>query len=120
MSKLVATLACRNSGSRLYGKPLQNLDIKEGVTVLDYIVSWLQRFHFIEEIVLGVSYGLDNACYYDFAKKRNIKAIYGDEEDVLARLISCAEASSATDVLRLTTESPFTYYEAVESARKVS
>ena len=27
MRKLVAALACRNKGSRLYGKPLQNLDI---------------------------------------------------------------------------------------------
>ena len=28
--KLVAAIACRNQGSRLYGKPIQNLDIKNG------------------------------------------------------------------------------------------
>ena len=26
MRKLVAALACRNTGSRLFGKPMQNLD----------------------------------------------------------------------------------------------
>ena len=26
--KLVAALACRNQGTRLYGKPVQNLDIE--------------------------------------------------------------------------------------------
>ncbi len=29
MRKLVACLACRNEGTRLYGKPLQNLDVKK-------------------------------------------------------------------------------------------
>ena len=28
--KLVAALACRNQGTRLYGKPIQNLDIENG------------------------------------------------------------------------------------------
>ena len=31
MRKLVAALACRINGSRLYGKPLQNLDIEKDI-----------------------------------------------------------------------------------------
>ena len=34
--KLVAVLACRNNGSRLYAKPLQKLD--KNITVLDNIL----------------------------------------------------------------------------------
>ena len=37
--KLVAALACRNQGTRLYGKPLQNLDIDKGITILDYMIN---------------------------------------------------------------------------------
>ena len=37
--KLVAALACRNQGSRLYGKPLQNLDIEKGIRIIDNIVD---------------------------------------------------------------------------------
>ena len=33
--KLVAAIACRNQGSRLYGKPIQNLDVEDGITILD-------------------------------------------------------------------------------------
>ena len=33
--KLVAALACRNQGTRLYGKPIQNLDIENGITIID-------------------------------------------------------------------------------------
>lgn len=44
MRKLVAALACRNQGSQLYGKPLQNLDIINGTCVLDQIISCLSQF----------------------------------------------------------------------------
>ena len=33
--RLVAALACRNSGSRLFGKPLQNLDVECNYSILD-------------------------------------------------------------------------------------
>ena len=35
--KLVAAIACRNNGSRLYGKPLQNLDVIKKITFGDLI-----------------------------------------------------------------------------------
>ena len=37
--KLVAAIACRNTGSRLYGKPLQNLDIFNSYRIIDYIID---------------------------------------------------------------------------------
>ena len=37
--KLVAVLACRNGGSRLYAKPLQNLDEVNKVTIIQYIID---------------------------------------------------------------------------------
>ena len=36
--KLVAALACRNNGSRLFAKPLQNLDEKKNLKVIDYLI----------------------------------------------------------------------------------
>ena len=41
--KLVAVLACRNTGSRLYGKPLQNLDVNKNYTILDNIIKCLKK-----------------------------------------------------------------------------
>ena len=114
--RLVAVLACRNTGSRLYGKPLQPLNIATGWRVLDQVIANLKRFDFIEEIVLAISDGNDNLCYKDYAQKSNIPFVIGDEEDVLKRLIIGLDLVKATDLFRVTSESPFLYWQAVSDA----
>lgn len=116
--KLVAAIACRNTGSRLYGKPLQNLDIINGYKIIDYIIDSIKMLGCVDEIVLGVSEGIENEIFIDIAKQKNIKYIIGDENNVLQRLIHCGEISQATDIFRITSESPFLYYQSVESLWK--
>lgn len=111
--KLVAAVACRNTGSRLYGKPVQNLDIENGYRIIDYIIDSLQSISCISEIVLGISEGKENEVFIDIAKDRNLNYIVGNEVDVLARLIQCGKVSDATDIFRITSESPFLYYSPV-------
>ena len=116
MKKLVACLACRNQGTRLYGKPLQNLDIKKRLTVLEYMIDSIQNYSAVTDIVLGISEGSDNIAFKDFAKINDVDFIVGNQEDVLQRLIQCCEKVNGTDIFRLTTESPFTYFESIEKA----
>lgn len=111
--KLVAAIAVRNQGSRLYGKPLQNLDYENGIRILDNIILCLKNLEEIDEIVLGISEGLDNKVYEDLADNKGLRYFIGDEKDVLSRLIKCGEISEATDIFRITSESPFIYFEAV-------
>lgn len=113
-TKLVAAIACRSQGSRLYGKPLQNLHVQNGVRILDNIVECLRTIPCIGDIVLGVAEGAENEPYCAFAKEKGLKAITGDEIDVLGRLITCGEAVCATHVFRVTSESPFPYFANVE------
>ena len=114
MKKLVAALACRNQGSRLYGKPLQNLDVEARITILDNIVSCLESISCIDEIVLGISEGIENEIFKKIAEEKEIKYIIGDQKDVLSRLIQCGKKTNATDIFRVTSESPFLYFEPVE------
>jgi spore coat polysaccharide biosynthesis protein SpsF len=114
--KLVAAIACRNQGSRLYGKPLQNLNVGDGIKILDNILDCLDSISSISEIVLAIAHGEENLIYCDFAKARGIKWVIGDEVDVLGRLIACGESVEATDIFRVTSESPFPYYERVDEA----
>jgi len=114
--RLVAALACRVQGSRLYGKPLQNLDLEEGVTILDHMVSLIQTIPSIQVIVLGISEGAENLPFIAFAQRRGINYIVGNEKDVLQRLIQCGNKVQGTDIFRVTTESPFFYYDMVEEA----
>lgn len=112
--KLVAALACRNQGSRLYGKPLQNLDIEKGVRIIDNIIDGLNSLACIDSIVLGISEGEENEVFKTVAKEKGIEYIVGDQIDVLHRLIMCAEKVNGTDVFRVTSESPFLYYNPVD------
>ena len=116
MRKLIACLACRNAGTRLYGKPLQNLDIESKITILDYIIDLLRTTKEIDEIVLGISEGVENLPFVDIAKSNNIPYIIGDETDVLKRLIDCCDHVNGTDIFRMTTESPFNCFELVGDA----
>ena len=113
--RLVAALACRNQGSRLYGKPLQNLDVSQGFCILDNILQSLKMTSCVDEIVLGISEGVENEIFKSYAVKYGLKFIVGHEIDVLSRLIQCGKAGEATDILRVTTESPFRYFELDEA-----
>ena len=106
--RLVAALACRNNGSRLYGKPLQK--INDDDTILDQIVHALKLMPMIDEIVLGISDGNANLAFVDVARAHRLAHITGDPDDVLARLVQCGRAGQATDVFRVTTECPWFAY----------
>ena len=112
--KLIAALACRNKGSRLYGKPLQNLDVNKEIRIIDHIIDHLKQIDFIDSIVLGIAKGTENEIYKEIADEKKINYIFGDEEDVLNRLIMCGEKNNATDIFRITTESPFLYHQSLE------
>ena len=109
--KLAAVLACRNQSSRLYAKPLQNLDVKKGVSILDYMIAQLKKYRIIDEIVLAISENAENTIYVNIAGKHGIPYVLGDDDDVLARLVKGAELVNADQVFRVSTESPYTYME---------
>lgn len=112
--RLVAALACRNQGSRLYGKPLQNLDVVDSIRIIDNIVDCLKSLNCIDEIVLGISEGVDNEIFKEVASTKGLRYIVGDQTDVLARLVSCGQLAGATDIFRVTSESPFLYFDEIE------
>lgn len=116
--RLVAAIACRNQGSRLYGKPVQNLDVESNTRIIDNIISCLQSIKCIDEIVLGISQGVENEVFIHIAKEKGLRYVIGDEIDVLSRLVSCGVISEATDIFRVTSESPFLFFEPVDLAWK--
>lgn len=112
--RLVAALACRVQGTRLYGKPLQNL--VPGRSILDHILECVAATPEIDAAVLGISEGIENLPFADVAKRHGAGYILGDQKDVLWRLVQCGRAERATDVFRITTECPFTLWEMLHEA----
>ena len=117
MRKLIAALACRNTSNRLYGKPLQNLD--ENKTILKELVNSIKTHKIVKKICLGISDGPSNLSFKEFALSNNLAYIFGDEIDVLKRLIKCGQHLNATDVLRITSENPFVYLDNIEKVWKI-
>lgn len=114
--KLVAALACRSGGGRLYGKPLQFLSIEREVRIIDHIISCLKSLNCIDQIILGIAEGVENKIFESIALANEVEFVVGSEEDVLSRLIQCGLHGAATDIFRVTTESPFVHFEKVEFA----
>ena len=112
--KLIAALACRAGGTRLFGKPLQQLNKDQ--TVLSHLIGAIKQSDIIDSLVLGVSEGIENKVFVEVAKHFNCDYIIGDETDVLSRLIACGEKVSGTDIFRITSESPFTAWELLPKA----
>ncbi len=112
--KIVAILACRNNSKRLYGKPLRYLDKKKNIRIIDQIIFALKKLNLLDEIVLAVPKTKANKIYESIAIKHKIKISFGPEKNVIKRLIIAAKETSATDIFRVTSESPFLYYQQVK------
>ena len=82
MRKLVACLACRNKGTRLYGKPLQNLDIEDRLTVIDYMIMSIKGFNCISEIALAISEGDENLAFIEIANSTALKSKKGRRDSI--------------------------------------
>lgn len=117
--KLVASLACRVKSTRLYGKPLQFLDIAKEWSVLGYIIDSLRTLPVIDEVVVAISSAPGNEPFREIADSYGAPWILGAEDDVLKRHLDAAEHVGATDSFVITSESPFLYFERVASARQI-
>jgi spore coat polysaccharide biosynthesis protein SpsF len=113
--RLIAAIACRNQGTRLYAKPVQNLDVETGIRIIDNIIECLRTLDCIDEIVLGISEGVENDVFRAIAEEKGLQFMVGDQVDVLSRLIACGKLANATDIFRVTSESPFLYFEPVNA-----
>jgi spore coat polysaccharide biosynthesis protein SpsF len=114
--KVVCTLACRVQSTRLYGKPLQFLNVDKKITILDYLLDHLAETSEIDEVVLAISDGVENTPFIELAEKRGLQYVIGDQKDVLGRLIAAGQKGEADIVFRVTSECPFIYMDALPNA----
>lgn len=112
--KFDAMLACRNTGTRLYGKPMQLIDIERRITILESQVKYLMESEYLNSICLAIADEKDNYGFADLAEKNGWNYIFGDPSDVLGRILKAVEKFGTETVLRDSTENPFVYYERID------
>jgi len=109
--KYDAILACRVNGTRLYGKPLQYLDIENQLTIIEYIVKYIKESKHIDSICLAIADGKINYGFAELAEKQGWQYIFGDTFDVLGRMLKAIDKFGAEQVFRITSECPFVYHD---------
>jgi spore coat polysaccharide biosynthesis protein SpsF len=108
-------LACRVIGTRLYGKPLQLLDIEKKITILEHLVKYIKTSHYLNSVCLAISDEKENFGFIEMAEKNGWRYILGDPSDVLGRILKAVDAFDTNTVLRATTENPFVVYDLIDT-----
>jgi spore coat polysaccharide biosynthesis protein SpsF len=110
VSRVVATVACRAESTRLYGKPLQMVGDRP---ILAHLLDRLRLIPVLDEIGLAISDTPSKQVFIEFAERHHLPYVVGPEDDVLGRLIACAELMNGELLVRVTSENPFVYWENV-------
>jgi spore coat polysaccharide biosynthesis protein SpsF len=108
-------LACRIGSTRLFGKPLQLIDVEQEITILDNIIKAVAELRQLDQIILAVSSLPGNEAFHEFGKKRKVRVISGDDEDMLGRLIAAGNVVNAETILHVSSESPFVYTDNIDA-----
>lgn len=101
-----AILACRSNSTRLYCKPLQNLDDR---SILEHLITNIRTFKRVKGIALAIADGVSNNCFVEFAETHNLPFVIGSELNILSRVLQVVEKFGVTTMFRVTTECPFIY-----------
>ncbi len=112
--KFDAMLACRVTGTRLYGKPLQLIDIEKQLTILEYLVMYIRQSQYIDSICLAIADEKENYGIADLAEKNGWNYVFGDTVDVLGRILKAVDKFDTQMVFRITTDCPFIFHERLD------
>ena len=104
MKKFVGILECRMGSSRLPGKVLMDLC---GKPLLQRIIERLRLSTLLEDIVIATTINSKDDAIEEFASANNINFFRGSENNVLERVVRCAEAYSIENIVELHGDNPF-------------
>ena len=111
MKPLDVVLPCRVTGTRLYGKPLQLIDIQNNITILENLVRYIMDTGIFGRICLAISEEEENHGFIRLAKAKDWDYITGSPHDVLGRVNKATEFLQCEHIGFASTENPFIFTE---------
>lgn len=100
---IVAVIQARIGSSRLPNKVMKEVD---GKPLIGYLIERLSLAKHIDKIVLATSTNQENDGLAKYVESLGIDVFRGDENDVLSRFQQVAKRYNATDIVRITGDSP--------------
>jgi spore coat polysaccharide biosynthesis protein SpsF len=113
--RINAIIAARMYSQRMYGKPMKKL---EGKPIIEHVIDRLNKCQMIDDIILAISENEENGIFVEFADRKGLKYIIGDENDVLERIFKAALENKTDLIVRVTSENPLIYVEEVDKLIK--
>lgn len=103
--KVVATIECRMTSTRLPGKVL--MEAVDGVSFLEYIANRIRRSSMVDEVVFATTTNRTDDPIEELANKIGIGCFRGSEDDVLGRVLGAAKSYNADVIVELHGDCPF-------------
>ena len=97
-------IAARSDSRRLPGKHFKIINEKLKLSVIDYCIRRCKKSK-IKNIYLCTSKNKNDDIFQNIVKN-NIEVFRGSKNNVLKRLIDCAEKYKVTDIIRITADCP--------------
>ena len=97
-------IQARMGSTRLPGKVL--LELKEGKTVLNYVINQLSFCRTIDKIIVATTTLTEDDDIVNFCKINNIEYFRGDAKNVLDRHYQCAMKYSFSTIIRMPSDKP--------------
>jgi spore coat polysaccharide biosynthesis protein SpsF len=111
--RVVAIVEARMTSARLPGKVLMPAG---GKPLLQILVERLRRVARLDEIVIATTVNATDDPIVELARRLNVAAFRGSEEDVLDRVVRCLRAHDAEICVEVTGDCPLTDPQIVNEA----
>jgi spore coat polysaccharide biosynthesis protein SpsF len=102
--KIVATVECRKTSSRLHGKILMEAG---GKPMLQILAERLLKVPQLDEVVLATTVNQTDDPVEKLADSLGVKCFRGSEDDVLKRVLDAAKSVDADLIVEITGDCPF-------------
>lgn len=100
---IISIIQARVGSSRLPNKVLKYLEDK---TVLEHVVSRVEKSKYIDEVFVATTIDKNNLPLIQLCASQNIRVFCGSEEDVLDRFYQLAKLINPSHIVRITSDCP--------------
>ena len=105
MKKNIGIIIQARLGSKRFPKKiLSKIDKK---IILEILIKRLKKINFTNKVIIATTTNKIDEKIIKIAKKNNIDYFCGSENDVLDRYYCCAKKFNLTDIVRITSDCPF-------------
>jgi len=110
--KFAAIIEARMSSSRLKGKVLKKIQGKE---ILRLIIERIKKSQYLEDIIVATTKSKKDDKIIALLKKQKVNFFRGSSHNVLDRIVKTAEKYNIKNIIRVTSDNPFTDYKLIDN-----